>query len=43
MGTGIGLSLVKEISELHGGSVEVESELGVGSIFTIIIPNAMSS
>jgi PAS domain S-box-containing protein len=37
-GTGLGLSLVKQIVELHGGSVEVSSELGVGSQFTIDLP-----
>jgi len=38
-GTGIGLSLVKAITELHGGSIHVESELGKGSKFTIMLPS----
>jgi len=37
-GTGLGLSLVKRIVELHGGRVLVTSELGVGSRFTIDLP-----
>ncbi len=36
-GTGIGLSLVKAIAELHGGSIHVESEIGVGSKFTVML------
>ena len=37
-GTGIGLSLVKSIVELHGGSIYVESEFGKGSKFTVRLP-----
>lgn len=37
-GTGIGLSLVKELVELHGGTVAVRSEWGKGTIFDILIP-----
>jgi len=37
-GTGLGLSLVKRIAELHHGNVRVESTLGEGSCFTIIVP-----
>ena len=37
-GTGIGLALVNELVELHGGSIRVNSELGKGSAFTVQIP-----
>ena len=39
-GSGLGLSLVKEIIELHDGSIWVESKLGEGSAFTFSIPKA---
>jgi PAS domain S-box len=37
-GTGIGLSLVKSFVEMHNGSIELKSELNVGSEFTIMLP-----
>ncbi len=41
-GTGLGLSLVKEIVEKHGGEIHVESEYGVGTEFVFTIPVASS-
>ncbi len=38
-GTGLGLSLVKRLAEMHGGSVSVDSSVGVGSRFTVSLPH----
>ena len=37
-GTGLGLALVKQITELHGGCVSITSQVGEGSCFSIILP-----
>jgi two-component system phosphate regulon sensor histidine kinase PhoR len=38
-GTGLGLAIVKHIVQVHKGRVEVQSVVGEGSVFTIILPN----
>ena len=42
-GLGLGLSFVQAISEAHGGTAEVESEIGRGSIFTVRLPRPPSA
>jgi signal transduction histidine kinase len=37
-GTGLGLSIVRQIIDLHGGTIDVQSEAGRGTTFTIELP-----
>jgi signal transduction histidine kinase len=43
IGTGLGLALVRGLVEAHRGAVEVESELGRGAVFRILLPKAAAA
>ncbi len=40
---GLGLTLSQKLAELHGGRIEVSSQLGIGSSFTLVLPSAQRS
>ena len=42
-GTGVGLSMVYRTVQIHNGEIDVESTVGVGTSFIVILPSAMSS
>lgn len=42
-GTGLGLSIVKHVAADHGGTVELSSQVGQGSTFTLVLPRAPRS
>lgn len=42
-GTGLGLAIVKHIISRHRGSLQIASEMGVGSVFTVLLPRTASA
>jgi two-component system OmpR family sensor kinase len=42
-GTGVGLSIVNDMVELHGGTIQLDTKLGEGSKFTITVPRGVEN
>jgi signal transduction histidine kinase len=41
-GLGLGLFIVREIVQMHGGAIHVESELGQGATFIVVLPTGQA-
>jgi signal transduction histidine kinase len=41
-GTGVGLTIVKQCVTRHGGTIDFTSKVGVGTTFTVVIPNVQA-
>ena len=42
-GSGLGLAIVTAIAQAHGGLVELDTEVGAGARFTIVVPREVTS